>query len=216
MVLPSEFTNSRNDPVSIVTNVILHNRKHEEQATKLISLFPEAKKTVWLVREYRGEEIRKNPGAVERGRFGARSHCIKIREPLEDNEFKALFLHEIAHALIYSSKKAMNPSKRKVLYGDKTSLFFSETLLPSLGKIKELATEQLATTYIDDLFLKSLTARKHMTVFLEHLAEKSEEIVCDLFALYCLTKFRGIGVRFCTSFENLLDQLNLPKIAETI
>ena len=162
-----------------------------------------------MIREYSARELQRNDGPIERGRFAARDHSIRMREPLKNHEFESVFLHEVAHALIHNKKKRLRPADRSRIFGSDLAPFLSGYVLPSLTGLKDQAVSHLGTTYIDELFNKR-RSMKMSNAFLKFLAGISEELLCDLFALYALTGMKGLGSEFRDEFERQLARMGLP------
>ena len=198
------------------TQIILGNKRHKRIVLEVIQCFPLLPDVLLTVREYRKSEKIANSEKVERGRFDQKTRTIRMLEPLDDTAFKAVFIHEVAHALIYLSKKGMSPAQRRLAYADKLTTFLGRDFLPSLNRIAESAQRILGTTYIDEIFLASMNLSGYTADFIKQLANQSEEILCDLFTLYCLTKFRTVGMPFREAFVELMLSLNIPVLAGTV
>jgi hypothetical protein len=178
-----------------------------EGARQVVEAFQGIIEVIREIREFTPNELRRKP-KDEEGLYSPKDLTIRIEAKRQQKgRFKALLLHELAHALIFASKKRMNPRQRRESYGTTLAGFFVRTIKPSLLEIERLSVKKLGTTYIDDLFLES---RKSSTAFVQYLGDKAEEVLCDLFALYCLTEFNGLNRELSAQFEALLEELELP------
>lgn len=202
----------RNERRLTKPKILFSTEDRKMEVHDILSLFPRPETAIRIVRGFNHRDSRGTLHSQERGHFYRKSRTIAIDESLNGADFRGMMFHEIGHAFIDVSKESMSVLERKELFGERVAHFISRYVLTNFAKIEKAAEEaSLPTSYIDVLYLKYTKHTEHSKEFVNLLASYIEELLCDLFALYCATRFNRLSPALRRRFEELMQGLNIPK-----
>ena len=194
---------------------MLTNSSHTKLVRRILTGIPDLQGAVSSIRELEPDDFSQKP-AVQYGYFDRSLRSIVLKEPLPDGEFKALLLHETAHALLDMHLGKLVSTDVEGIMVDSLLPFFSESVFPHLESLLSASRSNLKTTYIDALYSDWTDSARDRDAETRLFIESWNEVFCDLYALYAISRLTGTVGDLLPEFEKLLKDLGFSVLKDTL